>query len=92
VLWDGVQVLDLANVNTAFSFKLYTVSGLVASGATTRLEFVGLQEQGFNGLDDVCVDTPGGDCAKAVAPEPTPLVLFASGLVGLRRRVRGRRS
>ena len=85
VLWNGVQVLDILNSGSGFNFNLFTVPGLVALGTTTRLEFLARQDRGYNGLDDVCVDTPGGDCAGVAAvPEPTSLVLFGSGLVGLR--------
>jgi len=89
VLWNGVQVLDILNSGTGFTFNLFSVAGLVAPGTTTRLEFLGRQDPGFDGLDDVCVDTPRGSCASPSAvPEPTSLVLMGTALLGLRRAVR----
>lgn len=89
VLWGGSQVLDLVNLPGGSTYTQYTVAGLLATGSTMRLEFLGRQDPGFNGLDDVCVDTPNGICASPTAvPEPTSLVLMGTALLSLRRAVR----
>ena len=86
VLWGGNVVLNLLNLAGGETYGLYTVSGLVATGSTMRLEFLGRQDAFFVGLDDVCVDTPGGVCASA--PGPASLVLMGTALLGLHRAVR----
>ena len=91
VRWGGNVAVDIINQpNGPYAMFLATV---VATSATTRLEFLGRQDPGWNGVDDICVDTPNGSCASAAAvPEPMSLVLLGSGLVGLRRLTHNRKS
>ena len=74
----GSSVIDLVNI--ASGYNQYSVSSLLASSRTTRLEFLGRQDPSFLGLDDVDV--------QGTIPEPATLALLAGGLLligGLRR-------
>jgi len=90
VLWDGTSVLDLGPGGTLGpirGYAQYTVSGLVGTGSDT-LTFLGRQDPGYNGLDNVAVTGAGG--SSATTPEPASLLLFGAGasLIAIRRRRR----
>jgi len=85
VLWGGSVVLSDTTVGST-AYVPITVSNLLATSSTTRLEFLGEQVPTFNGLDDVDVEGARG----VSVPEPNPLALLGLGLVGLlsaRKRV-----
>lgn len=85
VLWNGnaTPVLDLLNIGIT-PYTLYSVTGLMATSTTTQIEFLGQQNPGFDGLDDVCVDVSGGVCPTSQGtPEPASLLMAAGGLAGL---------
>ena len=82
VLWDGNVALDLTGL-AAGPYNLYTVGGLVATSSTTRLEFLGRQDPGYNAVEGVCVST-STDCSTASAvPEPVSFALTGFGLAAL---------
>lgn len=75
---------DLVNLGTT-SYVFYQVSGLTATTASTRLEFLGRQDPTFNGLDNVCVDLSSTTTCNAPVgvPEPSAMALTGSALIGL---------
>jgi hypothetical protein len=90
VLWGANTVLDLQDSqivsNNGLSETLYTVTNLLATGASTVLAFYGRQDPGQNGLDDVSV-TP----SVSSVPEPTGWAMMIVGLFGAGALLRGRR-
>jgi hypothetical protein len=88
VLWDGTSVLDLGPGGTLgvvqgsgglHSYMQYTVSGLSGSGSDT-LSFLGRQDPGYDGLDDVSVVVATGTTS---VPEPASIALVGIALAGL---------
>ena len=84
VLWGGAEVFDIQNIVDP-AFVQFTVSGLVASGSTTRLEFFGRNDPGVVSLDDISVDASAG-----AVPEPAAFLLLGAGLAGFARLRRWR--
>lgn len=84
VFFGATEIADLINVPASITTYSYSV---LATGSTTRLEFLGRQDPSFDYLDNVSVNG-----AVGVTPEPETLALFGTGLVGLvgvaRRKLR----
>ena len=82
VLWGGTLEADLTGLSGG-PYTLYTVGNLTASSTTTRLEFIGRQDPGYDALDSVCVSS-STDCGVASAvPEPFSFALTGFGLAAL---------
>jgi hypothetical protein len=78
VFWNGVSVLDLGPGGTLgpiATYTQYTVSSLLGTGSDT-LAFLGRQDPGWDGLDDVDVE----DTGVSGVPEPASLLLIAGAL------------
>jgi hypothetical protein len=87
VLFGGVVLADLVNPNLS-SFTTFTYSGLVASGSTTTLEFLGRDDPGLIDLTNVSV-VDQSTAVNSPVPEPATLTLVVSGLLavaGVRRK------
>ena len=76
----GNCVFDNTSVNST-SYVQYTVNNLVATSATTRLEFLGRQDPSSDGLDDVVVQLTN---AAPATPVPVPtLSTWAMGILAI---------
>ncbi len=89
VFWNGVSVFSLAN-QAAFAYTQFTITGLLAAGGATGLEFRDVHNSDFWRLDDVSVNAAG-------VPEAFStiwLALPAFGALGLLHfsRARARKS
>jgi hypothetical protein len=58
VLWNGAPIFILPNSSPAFDYTQFSFTGLVATGASTTLEFVYRHDNDFFRLDDVAVNVP----------------------------------
>jgi len=88
-LFGGTTAIDLVNLanNTA---NTYTIYDLVASGATTRLMFLGRQDPDYDRLDNISL------VAQSVAgtvPEPATwaMMLLGFGAIGCSMRFRNKK-
>lgn len=80
-LWDGSQIFSTGAVAGGYQFYSFLET---ASSNTTVIGFAGNTPPSFYNLDDVCVDSPAGNCAAAAAvPEPSSLWLMMAGSLAL---------
>jgi hypothetical protein len=86
VLFDSTTAVDLVGIPQGGYIQYSNTTTMTASSSTTRLEFLGRQDPGWNSLDDIDVEAVAG------VPEPMSFVLAGAGLaaVGLFRRKRSR--
>jgi hypothetical protein len=90
VLFGGATAFDQTDV--ADVYTTYTVSGLVASGTSTRLEFFGRQDPSHSGLDNVSLvdQTPHSDTPGVPEPGTWMMMIMGLGGVGALLRDQGR--
>lgn len=86
VLFGSTVADDLINLSAPDT--TYVVTGLVATGSVTNLNFLGRQDPSFNFLDNISVvdTTP----ANSPVPEPGTLGLVGTGILSLAGAARRR--
>lgn len=87
VTWDGNTVVSLTDPNTYNrDWQLYSFTETGTGSDTISFSFQ--DDPGYLALDNIVVSSNGS--GTGTAPEPSTLVLLASGALALGRRVRGK--
>jgi hypothetical protein len=76
VAFGGTTLLNLANYQAPTTYKEYVFNNLLASSASTLLQFTFQQNPSFIALDDISVTT-----SSSVIPEPSSLTLAAFAIL-----------